>query len=344
MSFKDKLYRNRHIMTVSVCFTLAVLMAGLLCDVDPLRFLAIAGTMIIQIFIIPLFYVCAAMLAFFVISVLKEKSLMAVVRATHQKTSDFVASDTIQDGLSLWLAIAPLMIFFCIWKSLIPQVAFLQWDQLFAHVDFVLHGRRYPHEWLLPFVQRWNLERFFEYIYMAWFFLLFAINTYAMFFDRKGYGWRQYLWSYVITWIIGGAVLATVFYSVGPVFYGEFYPGLANPYAGLLDWLSNVANGQPAFSLTAANFLYETSYDDLHPDINGISAMPSMHVAITWLMTLYAFKVRRIFGVIMLAYTALLLIASIVLGWHYAIDGYAGILMTSLVWFVVGRNHKNMEK
>ena len=52
----------------------------------------------------------------------------------------------------------------------------------------------------------------------------------------------------------------------------------------------------------------------------------------TALLTLYFWSVNRIAGFLMGLYTILILIASVYLGWHYAIDGYAAIVIVGIIW------------
>jgi hypothetical protein len=64
----------------------------------------------------------------------------------------------------------------------------------------------------------------------------------------------------------------------------------------------------------------------------GISAMPSLHVAIAlW----FALVMRAYFpraAVLGYLYFALILIGSVLLGWHYAVDGIAAIAITLISW------------
>ena len=69
----------------------------------------------------------------------------------------------------------------------------------------------------------------------------------------------------------------------------------------------------------------------------GISAMPSMHVAMAFLFFLVARRASRILGAILFIYFLLILIGSVHLAWHYAIDGYFSVVATLLIWFVSGR-------
>ena len=59
---------------------------------------------------------------------------------------------------------------------------------------------------------------------------------------------------------------------------------------------------------------------------NGISAMPSLHVAIAAWMAL-AIRKR-----VMWFYVAAVWIASVHLGWHYVSDGLAGIVGALVIW------------
>ena len=68
----------------------------------------------------------------------------------------------------------------------------------------------------------------------------------------------------------------------------------------------------------------------------GISAMPSLHVAIATLCALFAWRCGPRAGMLMSVYAAIIFLASIHLGWHYAIDGYVSIVSTVLLWGAVG--------
>jgi hypothetical protein len=64
----------------------------------------------------------------------------------------------------------------------------------------------------------------------------------------------------------------------------------------------------------------------------GVAALPSLHVGAHALLAFWARRHERWLFVPAAVVTALTLFASVVTGWHYAIDGYAGIL---LAWLAV---------
>jgi TRAP-type C4-dicarboxylate transport system permease small subunit len=68
----------------------------------------------------------------------------------------------------------------------------------------------------------------------------------------------------------------------------------------------------------------------------GISAMPSLHVATAFLVYLVGRRVHRALGLGFGIFAVLILLGSVHLGWHYAIDGYAGIAGAGLIWWASG--------
>jgi membrane-associated phospholipid phosphatase len=68
----------------------------------------------------------------------------------------------------------------------------------------------------------------------------------------------------------------------------------------------------------------------------GMSAMPSMHVATSTLFALFAWRVSPRWGVAATAFLAVICIASVHLGYHYALDGLVSIPVVALLWWASG--------
>lgn len=66
----------------------------------------------------------------------------------------------------------------------------------------------------------------------------------------------------------------------------------------------------------------------------GIGAMPSLHVAAHAFLAFFAWKRSRPIFILFAAATVLTFYGSLVTGWHYAVDGYAGVLLAFLCWRV----------
>lgn len=61
-------------------------------------------------------------------------------------------------------------------------------------------------------------------------------------------------------------------------------------------------------------------------------AMPSMHVGTSVLTALCAWTHARWVGWAMAVFALLIMLGSVQLGWHYAVDGYAGALIAWIAW------------
>jgi PAP2 superfamily len=144
---------------------------------------------------------------------------------------------------------------------------------------------------------------------------------------------HQYLMSFMLVWFVGGFMIATGFSSAGPCYYQRI--GLGDLYAPLMDQLNAAAARYPIWALHGQDMLWE-GFTGGRPGSAGISAFPSMHVATA---TLVALAVRRIHPRLLpvgLAYWALIMLGSVLLGWHYAADGYAATLIALAGWRVAG--------
>jgi hypothetical protein len=108
-------------------------------------------------------------------------------------------------------------------------------------------------------------------------------------------------------------------------------------YAPLMAYLQAANEHYPIWALGAQENLW-THYEHLTAGAgSGISAMPNMHVGTSMLFTLLGWRTHRLLGLAFAAFTGIILIGSVHLGWHYAVDGYVAIAATCLIWFVVGR-------
>ena len=124
-----------------------------------------------------------------------------------------------------------------------------------------------------------------------------------------------------------------IFSSAGPVYYDEL--GLSpNPYVGLFAYLHDVDSRLPLWFLKTQQMLWD-GYMGKGPAF-GISAFPSMHNASAALFALAFWRVSRPVGLFFAAYAGVILLGSVHTGWHYAVDGYAGIALAAACWWVCG--------
>jgi membrane-associated phospholipid phosphatase len=68
----------------------------------------------------------------------------------------------------------------------------------------------------------------------------------------------------------------------------------------------------------------------------GISACPSLHVASAWLIARLSQEYGRRHAIWGYGFLILVMLGSIQLGWHYAVDGYIGLVGAWLCWHLAG--------
>jgi hypothetical protein len=128
--------------------------------------------------------------------------------------------------------------------------------------------------------------------------------------------------SYFVLWSIVGPMVHMVLPAAGPVFYERM--GYGPRYAGL--------DGGPE-TKAVADYLWAIYSTRSFGAGSGISAMPSLHVAIaTWTVVAFHNFARR-FRMVALGGWLVIFLLSISLGWHYAADGIVGTICALCVYF-----------
>ena len=145
----------------------------------------------------------------------------------------------------------------------------------------------------------------------------------------------QFFLTFILSWALLGSLGGTLLSSTGPVFYGEV-TGLPSPYVPLLDYLRSL-NQTGDFSLIEVqDWLWQVYQGGDVAEFSGISAMPSMHVAMVTIFALLGWRVHWAIGTVLTLFAMIILVGSVHLAWHYAVDGYAGIIGACLIWALVG--------
>jgi hypothetical protein len=225
-------------------------------------------------------------------------------------------------------------------KVLIPVLNPFSWDASFALWDRVVHGGVEPWRILQPIVGHPIITFAIDLLYRSWFYVLQLVCIWQAFSVKRPQLRMQFFLSFFLVWVVLGNLGATLLASAGPCFY-DVAVGAAGPYQPLMDYLHQAGT---QFSLWALEIQKMLWHGYLNPEVSitrGISAMPSIHVAMAFLMTLLGWQIRRGLGILLTAYLGVIMIGSVHLGWHYALDGYAGIAGTYAIWrlagWVVGR-------
>ncbi len=218
-------------------------------------------------------------------------------------------------------------------KPAIPAINPFSWDVTFMHWDRALHFGLDPWAILQPLLGYDYVTYAVNMAYNFWFVALFAAWFWFGFQKQANELRTRFFLSYMLAWWIGGGLLAVYFSSAGPVYYDEL--GLApNPYTDLFAYLNAADTRIPLWFLDTQQMLWD-GYTGKGPPL-GISAMPSMHNASAVLFALAFARVSKRLGWFFMAYAVVILVGSVHLGWHYAIDGYAGVAVALFSWWLAG--------
>ncbi len=271
-----------------------------------------------------------------VIRVMARRPAGSLYAAIWRDLSDTWLSRERLSTLLVPLLLAPLFFStFSSFKSLIPVVAPFSWDEAFMQLDRWLHFGTHPWVLLEPLFGTPLMTSALNAVYNAWYFVMFFIFAWQIVSLKRPALRMQFLISFVLYWIVIGTGLAMLFSSVGPCYYGRV-TGLADPYVPLMQYLQAAAEHFPVWALPTQELLWQ-AYQSKEASLGaGISAMPSMHVAIAVLLAVFGWRVNRRLGIALTVFAVLIQLGSVHLAWHYAIDGYASAIAGLAIWFAVG--------
>ena len=232
---------------------------------------------------------------------------------------------------------------FTSFKSMISEITPFYLDQAFMTADKALHAGWHPWEITHTLFGGETASQVINFFYHLWFFIMWSTMVWHLINLSARAHRLQFLLSFLLVWMLLGSLAALILSSAGPVYFGDV-TGLADPFAPLMTRLYEIdaairtaggVDGLPALGVQEVLWNFYITQDTTYG--SGISAMPSLHVAVTTLIAISAYRLHPVAGYVMWAYTAMIVLGSVHLGWHYAIDGYASIAATIVIWRLVGR-------
>jgi hypothetical protein len=216
-------------------------------------------------------------------------------------------------------------------KRLIPEIQPFYADPIIISIEHAVLG---TDAWRLTHaVFGRTATRFIDLIYGLWHLVNIAALCWMILTRNREFQFQAVL-SYQLAWLVLGGILATAFSSVGPCFY-ELFTG-SHRFAPLMTELRSVNGPEGLNSLVAMKYVFETRGTNAFG--SGISAMPSLHVAIAVFVFLafrYAWPKQRLLQTLVALYAITIFVGSVHLGWHYAVDGIVGGLGMVAIWKAV---------
>ncbi len=257
---------------------------------------------------------------------------LALIRKLFE---DMLTPGRVSNSLHAFIASGIFAVGFTTTKANIPLTIPFSWDDAFIELDRVMHFGVLPHEILAPLFQYPLVTFVMNVTYNMWFLVLMGFFVWQGFREKDTPLRQRFLLAYLLCWFTGTGIAGTIFSSAGPCFYGRLFPG-PDPYAELMAYLAHADTLHPIWALSTQDMLWE-SYVTSEGMISGISAMPSMHVATTVIFFLCA----RAAGIAWLTwatgiFAVMIQLGSVLLAWHYAVDGYAGALLALGCWWIAG--------
>lgn len=236
------------------------------------------------------------------------------------------------------LLVLMLQIFFSLFtsmKSLIPEFQPFAWDSTLWAWERSLHGGVDPWVWLQPLVGYPWVTTVINFGYHLWLFVAYGFLVWQAFTLADPALRQQFFLSMMAIWALLGNLVATLLSSAGPVYYGRV-TGLEDPYTPLMEYLHRADQVGRVWALQMHDRLWDSYTIHAASLGSGISAMPSLHVGCAVIFALVAGRVRRWLGWVFWAYAALIMVGSVHLAWHYALDGYLAAILTLLIWHACG--------
>jgi PAP2 superfamily len=235
-------------------------------------------------------------------------------------------------GFVMMLAIFAFINGFSSLKSLITYVQPFSWDATFDEWDRILHFGYRPWELLHPILAYPPVTMLINVNYNFWFVTLTMYWLHFAFAEQPGFRRSQAVTAYMLTWSVGGVILAMLFSSAGPCYYGNLGLG-SNPDEGLMGYLQNTNASWPIWAVDLQNEMWLNHTLNRGLDVTkGISAMPSMHNAQCLLLVLVTWNRGKLFRNLAIAHGVLVFLGSIHLGWHYAVDAYLAYALVAITW------------
>jgi len=220
---------------------------------------------------------------------------------------------------------------FTTFKSSMPFAQDFYADHFLAKVDYFLHFGTDPWQIahnLAPFINPHLAGLFYVKVWLVLalgFPLLLAVT-------ESDHSRRlRFLVLYCVTWIGLGNVAALMGMSAGPIYYDNLYNEAR--FDGL-----RAALDSSGVSTSLTGWLHAYLWQNYATAQNvlgsGISAFPSVHVAMATVLGLYLAERFPRLTLISVIYVGSILFLSVYLGWHYAVDGYVSIavIMATSAW------------
>ena len=210
-------------------------------------------------------------------------------------------------------------------------------DPMLAEFDKWLHGGVDPyiiaHKYFAHLGTGWV-----DWIYGGgWGFIVTTMMLFVAISDDDQDRIRDVVYLYLFTHMVLGNLLAFAFMSAGPVYYDQIFE--TDRFSGLASALQSIDMINSFIGRIQA-VLLSIYQQGAFAFGSGISAFPSVHVAVSMVAALYFCSRSRWFLPFSIFFVAAIQLQSVYTGYHYAIDGYFSIIVVTLLWWWLRRRRR----
>lgn len=222
---------------------------------------------------------------------------------------------------------------FSMLKSAIPLFTDYSWDPILIEWDRTIHGKD---TWLIiqPLAGFPIVTAILAFLYHLWVLLPYFGCLSILYYVRDRALVFRFFMAYFMCWMVLGVGAAIAFASVGPCFAAQILDN--HTFDAQMAYLREANQHFPIMVLDVQDTLIEWHRSGAHGLGRGISAMPSMHVSVALLFALACRRISRPLFIAASVFALLIMIASVHLAYHYAVDGYVSIIGTLIIWAVAG--------
>ena len=230
--------------------------------------------------------------------------------------------------LRLWAGIMMVTYAYGWLKVNVPLVNYRIFDQQLWDLDVLLHLGVSPSIFATQLVAGTPLMEFLDFWYDLWIqTVMFSLCFFVVFLRRREA--RVFVFSMLLLWGLGAWLYVAV-PAVGPIYkFADVWQGIVMPHA--LGTQADLWNNYQTMVAGRTGQIYSFN------PIKGVAALPSLHVGVHAFFALFCYRYVRPLAVVFLSATLLTFIGSVLTGWHYAVDGYVGIALAFLSFWIADR-------
>jgi hypothetical protein len=251
----------------------------------------------------------------------KKKDSAIFGPAWNKWVRGYFSAQRLYDFCHVFVALKVVLTIHAIVKQNVPLINSANYDDVLLRLDILLHGGINPMKAEVALLGAPKISAAIDWLYVIWFqlklpiLLVFIVNK-----DRRLY--ERFFLAFFSLWLFGG-LLTVLFPSWGPIYIEpEWFAAVTKPTASILQ--EKLWHGYQLFLANPAGYTIR-SYE-------GVAAFPSLHVGVVALYVFFFYRMNKFLGIAAAVYTLCIQLGSVLLGWHYAVDGYFAIALAFLLY------------